>query len=113
MRVSEHFLQREFACRHCGQVRIVPELVERLEHLRRIVGEPLVVVSGYRCATHNTAIGGAARSRHLLGEAVDLRHGYARVSQAAHAGFLGIGRRGGWAVHVDVREKPARWSYGD
>lgn len=112
MRVSPHFLQREFACRHCGQARVSPHLVEHLERLRAIVGEPLVVVSGYRCPTHNKAVGGAPRSYHLLGEAVDLAYGYARVSQAAHAGFTGIGRREGWATHVDVREHPARWTYG-
>ncbi len=111
MRVSEHFLEREFRCHHCGRVKIVPELVQRLEQLRTIVGAPLEVVSGYRCEVWNRAVGGRPKSQHLLGNAVDLRTGYARVSEAAHAGFNGIGRRGGWAVHVDIRSTPARWVY--
>jgi len=112
VRLSEHFDSSEFACRHCGVIKVSDELVMRLELLRGIVGEPLVVVSGYRCPAHNLAIRGAKRSRHMAGEAADLKPTYARISQAAHAGFLGIGSRDGYATHVDVREKAARWLYG-
>ncbi len=109
--LSTHFDREEFGCRHCGKVKVADELVVRLERLRAEVGEPLVVVSGYRCPVHNAAVGGKARSQHLLGQAVDLRPTYARVSQAAHVGFTGIGQRNGWATHVDIRPKAARWSY--
>lgn len=111
MRLSPHFDSDEFACRHCGRSEVTDELVMRLERLRAIVGRPLVVVSGFRCPQHNRAVGGAKRSRHLSGEAADLEVGYARVSEAAHAGFLGIGAKRGWATHVDVRKEPARWQY--
>ncbi len=111
MRLSEHFVESEFRCRHCARVRVVPELVWRLEHLRAQVGLPLIILSAFRCPTHNAEVGGAKGSRHLLGEAVDIATGYARVSQAAHAGFNGIGRSNGWAVHLDVRPTPARWDY--
>lgn len=110
-RLSPHFLEREFACSCCGTVKVDPELVRRLELLRAVVGKPLVVVSGYRCAVHNARVGGAKQSQHRLGTAVDLKHGYATVRQAAAAGFRGIGHRGPWAVHVDIRSTPARWTY--
>lgn len=111
MRVSTHFLEREFACSHCGRCRIDPHLVEHLEQLRALVGRPLHVVSGYRCPEHNRAVGGAKHSQHLTGRAVDLVYAYATVEQAKRAGFTGIGRRGTWATHVDVRAIPATWSY--
>jgi uncharacterized protein YcbK (DUF882 family) len=72
---------------------------------------PLRILSGYRCPRHNTAVGGATRSRHLAGDAVDIPSGYATVAQAAAAGFTGIGSRGVWAVHVDCRPSPSRWEY--
>jgi hypothetical protein len=49
---------------------------------------------------------------HMYGAAADLHEGRATVEQAAASGFVGIGRKGRWAVHVDVRDgPPARWTY--
>ena len=42
-----------------------------LEPARTIIGAPIVITSGYRCATLNRLIGGARRSQHMLGEAAD------------------------------------------
>lgn len=109
--LSPHFSSREFACHHCGQVKVAPTLVARLELLRAEVGRPLRIVSGYRCPVHNRAVGGAKLSKHVLGEAADIPSGYATIAQAEKAGFRGIGNRGRWAVHVDVRRSPARWRY--
>lgn len=104
--LSPHFSTREFACHHCGRVRIAWGLVARLELTRAFVGRPLVVVSGYRCEVHNRAIGGAPRSRHLAGDAVDLKPGYLRPPAAERLGWKGIGVRNGWVVHVDRRPGP-------
>lgn len=111
-RLSEHFVEKEFACRHCGRVRVDPHLVQHLEKLRRIVGRPLRIVSGYRCPEWNRRVGGARGSLHLLGQAADIPAGYATPLQARRAGFVGIGVAGKWATHVDVRTgPPARWWY--
>ena len=72
IRVSPHFLLREFQCRCCGCVKLSPRLLERLEALREIWGRPVVVTSGYRCATHNAKVGGATRSLHMAGLAADV-----------------------------------------
>jgi uncharacterized protein YcbK (DUF882 family) len=111
VRLSPHFIEHEFRCRHCGRVKVSPTLVARLEALRAIVGRPCVILSAYRCPEHNARVGGAPASQHLLGTAADLPQGYATVRQATSAGFTGIGHRGDWAVHVDVRPKRARWTY--
>lgn len=109
--LSTHFRRSEFACKHCGVAVVDPILVCCLEELRSIVGRPLRIVSGYRCPVHNRAVGGAPRSYHLLGQAVDIPRGYAREAQAARAGFLGLGLSGRWVTHVDIRSKRARWRY--
>lgn len=110
--VSEHFSVAEMACRHCGRVTVSCELMAMLEKLRRIIGQPLPIRSGYRCARHNRSVGGAARSQHVLGRAADLPRGLVLPGHAVEAGARGIGTAGPWVVHVDVRTGPtARWRY--
>ncbi len=111
--LSEHFSRNEFVCHHCKTLPVdVTELVHLLEHIRGITGRPLIVVSGYRCPEHNQAVGGARASQHLLGRAADLRERVVTSEQARQQGARGIGRRGGYAVHVDVRAgTPRVWDY--
>lgn len=76
-------------------------------------GKPLAIVSGVRCPPHNAAVDGARRSRHQSGEAADIRTGLVTVTMAKKAGFTGIGVKGRWVTHVDVRRvKEAQvWTY--
>ncbi len=46
-----------------------------LDPLRQAWGRPLTVNSGYRCPALNRAVGGAAASQHLLGQAADITAG--------------------------------------
>lgn len=109
--LSPNFSRREFRSKDGVDGPVDPELVRRLELLRAIIGRPIHIVSGFRSPAHNRRVGGARRSQHLLGKAADLRPGVATVAQAEQAGFRGIGHRDGWALHVDVRARPARWKY--
>ena len=112
-RVSAHFVEDEFRSRDGTTPNVQARLVWALERLRAMKGgRPLVIISGHRSPADNRRVGGAARSRHLYGDAADIPAGYATVEEAAAAGFVGIGSRGKWAVHVDVRPgPPARWRY--
>jgi hypothetical protein len=48
----------------------------------------------------------------MYAAAADIPERLATVHDAEFAGFTGIGRKGIWAVHVDVRDGgAARWSY--
>ena len=51
-------------CRLCNEV---------LEPARKIYGRPIIVTSGYRCPKLNNLVGGVPTSRHLTGQAADLR----------------------------------------
>lgn len=42
-----------------------------LEPLRLLLNKPIHITSGYRCERVNKAIGGAANSQHVLGQAAD------------------------------------------
>ena len=113
--LSAHFSYHEFRDKRTGAVKVDPELVRRLELLRSIIGNrPIVIVSGFRSRSTNTAVGGAKKSQHLVGRAVDIPRGVATLSEAYAAGFRGVGTRGRWAVHVDVRPgtRIHTWSYG-
>ena len=70
----QHFSINEFACKcGCDVVRVSAGLVLFLDLLRKACGSPIVVSSGYRCSSHNSAVGGAARSRHMIGCAADIQ----------------------------------------
>ena len=46
-----------------------------LDPLRARWGAPITVTSGYRCPVVNRAVGGAANSQHMRGEAADITTG--------------------------------------
>lgn len=123
--ITEHFLWSEFAS-HDG-VAVPDELrpsvmriAAQLEILRAIfLGRPITILSGYRTASHNAAVGGAPHSQHMLGTAADVTIADltpAEVADAVERAIMrrdmtigGIGRYAGW-THLDVREGHARWN---
>ncbi|MEL7340602.1 MAG: D-Ala-D-Ala carboxypeptidase family metallohydrolase [Bacteroidota bacterium] len=88
--------------------------------------DAFVIYNGYRHPAYNRKIGGANRSRHILGQAVDISirdiNGDGRSTKADKEIVLDIldrtviGNRGGlgrypgtMSVHFDVRGRRARW----
>ena len=113
-----YFTESEFRCRcGCGLSEVNPLLIESLESLRVMVGKPIIVNSGIRCAKHNSAVGGAKASQHLLGNAADIHvdgiTSYELANLASEIPAFGNGGIGRYAnfVHVDVRGVMSRW-YG-
>lgn len=91
-----HFSPAEMACRGTGKIKVRRALMDKLEALRRKLGnKPILVTSGYRSPEHNAAVGGAPRSKHMLGEAADVmmaNHDPHAFEEAARAvGFRGFG----------------------
>lgn len=85
LQLSEHFTLAEFersaTATACGINNSVPPQYiptfqqlckEVLEPLRRFVGGPIVISSGYRSNQLNVKVGGAYASQHTLGEAADI-----------------------------------------
>lgn len=75
MQITKHFKRQEFACKcgKCGKDDIDVRLVQELETIRQFCGEPVYINSGLRCPAHNKAVGGSPHSKHMSGEAADIR----------------------------------------
>lgn len=108
MVISEHFKKSEFTCHHCGECKINIELIIALEKLRNLIGQPIIVTSGYRCPLHNRNCGGVRHSQHLYGNAVDIKVKDYSPTQIAYlakqCGFTWTKTYSTW-THIDVRSK--------
>lgn len=83
MKLSAHFDLDEFvrsntATKYGIDNTPPPDVVRRLwstaghmEMIRALLGKPILISSGYRCAALNKAVGGVANSAHQTGYAVD------------------------------------------
>jgi hypothetical protein len=83
MKLSEHFTlaeltQSQTAARAGLKNDPTPEALEnlkylagRLEAIRKLLGRPMIISSGYRAPAVNRLVGGAANSQHMLGQAAD------------------------------------------
>ena len=121
-KLSANFRVSEFACHGggcCSTVKVDSKLVDYLQEIREHFGAPVTVNSGYRCPTHNKAVGGASSSNHTKGQAADIAVqdvAPAEVAKFAESiGVLGIGlyetSKDGYFVHIDTRTKKSFW-YG-
>ena len=92
------------------------EFVEWLDRVRGDLGKPILITSGFRCSFNNELVGGAVRSQHLYGRAVDIRRpddggeafkllglmlegstGIGVYKDHFHVDWRPIGADGGWA----------------
>jgi uncharacterized protein YcbK (DUF882 family) len=112
--LTQHFNLSELDCKctECNVTQIDSELLYALEKLRKKIPTPIHITSGYRCESHNKAIGGAENSEHTLGKAVDVVvHGVSpkEVAEIGSEFFNGVGEYKTW-THLDVRSQKARWA---
>lgn len=120
---SAHFSFSEFAC-HCGGkysacrrvagegvarhgVHVLRALIQGLELTRAsYYRSGMTIVSGYRCDSHNHAVGGASSSQHRWGAAADIARVVDKDTLRAKHWFAGIGYQASSdrAQHVDRRD---------
>lgn len=114
--LTNNFNLQEFECSHPEHrhVRVDESLVKKLQQLRDTLGVPLIINSAYRCLERNKQVGGAEKSQHLYGTAVDISMKTINISieevakLAEDIGFDGIGLYNTF-IHLDTRGTPARW----
>ena len=122
--ISKHFNSSEFecSCGKCDTQYIDDKLIEKLEIVREKFGKPIRVTSGYRCPTHNKAIGGKDNSSHVSGLAGDITpklitlDSLDELYEICYNTFNNIGDgRNKKFIHVDVRPPKAsgkrHWIY--
>ena len=110
-----------------GRIVIETTFLDKVEHLRAVVGRPLIINSGYRTPEHNAAVSATGENGpHTTGRAVDIRvygaHALDVIRAAFAVGFTGIGlsQKGSVSsrfVHLDdLTEgdgypRPNLWTY--
>lgn len=105
--VTKNFKYGEFASKDGAlHNKLDIKAVNKLQQLRDGLGVPIIINSAYRSPKHNRNVGGASRSRHLQGDAFDIRvPGYTRLQIANFArglGFTGVSAYNTF-THVDTR----------
>lgn len=78
MQLTRNFKLSEFDCKSgCDMpdtvLMEVKKLANQLQIIRDFIQQPIYINSGYRCAEHNAKIGGVKNSKHILGQAADMR----------------------------------------
>jgi len=114
--LSANFSKKEFACKcGCGMITMHPGIIPILQDLRDHFGR-IQIVSGNRCRVHNTRVGGAPRSYHMLSMAADCKfldleetlpkaaYEYACITYEGKCGFILYPT----FLHVDIRIHPYR-----
>jgi uncharacterized protein YcbK (DUF882 family) len=119
------FYKDEFDCKHTGQNKMTVEFMDRLLGLRKELGIPFIITSGFRHPTHPSEAHKSAPGTHTEGIACDIQAttgttAGAIIEAALRHGFKGIGvaqdsqrRRSARFVHLDLRKSvtPVFWSY--
>jgi uncharacterized protein YcbK (DUF882 family) len=121
-RLSKNFTRNEFACQgeNCcsHSAPLHPDLIDGVQALRDEIGCALNISSGFRCRTHNKAIGGKENSFHTLGMACDIlipnsisAKQFSKMTRNIaqfENGGIGVYKS---FIHVDVRNNgPANWT---
>jgi len=111
------FSRAELACRETGECDMVPAFMARLQRLRRELGEPLMVTSGYRSPRHSIEAAKRVPGTHAMGRAVDIaangRLKFRILALAPSLGFTGIGVAASF-IHLDDWDgvpRPNVWTY--
>lgn len=116
--LTANFQVKEFACQDGSDpVFIHPQIPIYCQLVRDEFGYPFTPNSAYRTVSHNAspAVGGAARSFHVYGLAVDIPAGEGATPQQLYDFFEDIlgdtGELGiySWGVHVAITDKKNRF----
>tara|TARA_R110002167_G_scaffold839_1_gene3587 strand:+ start:81 stop:461 length:381 start_codon:yes stop_codon:yes gene_type:complete len=78
MQLTRNFKLSEFECKSGCEMpesvlMEVKKLANQLQIIRDFIQQPIYINSGYRCKEHNAKIGGVKNSKHILGQAADMR----------------------------------------
>lgn len=87
---------------------------KKLEYAESLYGAPLFITSGFRDKETNMLVGGVINSKHLRGEAVDIRMPVSSTLLAKLVWALTLAEFGGIGVykthiHADTRKENIFW----
>jgi len=131
--ITKNFNEAEFRCKgsNCcgGYVLIDYELVSELQKLRDYIAQKtgkehrFIITRGYSCPKHNKEIGGASKSAHLEGRAIDfyvqgltIAQVWLFIEKMGVDNFTGMGSYPDEhppVIHVDNKPRYNRWCRRD
>lgn len=118
-----YFSDDELKCTHCGGLVFDEDFRRTLDHIRRDMGCPLPVSSGYRCPDHPIEVVKDSPGAHCSGKAVDIQVSGEKalllleVALSHDIQRIGIHQKGDHSqrfIHLDVDTdlpSPAIWTY--
>ena len=125
--LSRNFSRYEVQCScGCGASWVSPKLIEKLQHVRDVLGKPMTITNGVRCESFNASINGSLVSSHMpdadgMGLAVDIacinsidRYELVEVAQKFFKRIGIAGEHSGNFIHLDVDKAKAQevlWTY--
>ena len=103
--MKEYFVREEFQCSCCGEEQMDETFLRTLNKARGLGDVPYTITSGYRCESHNAAVGGATHSAHKSGHGVDIScsstaNRFIIIANLLACGFNRIGVSNNF-IHVD------------
>jgi len=121
--ITKNFKLSEFHSKDGGDMpfkvfRNILLIAEQVQIIRDYIDKPIHINSAYRSINHNMSVGGARRSQHLLGTALDIvvegitvKETYKIITQMIDDNLLtikGLGKYDNF-THIDNRSKESRW----
>lgn len=116
-KIARNFRVREFQCKDgTDKVLIDDKLIDLLQKIRDHFAAPVTITSAYRTAAHNKAVGGSTYSKHMSGQAADIKVSGVSPKEVARycerIGVKGIGLYSSF-THVDTRSVKSYWKHRD
>tara|TARA_R110000787_G_C13139500_1_gene417082 strand:+ start:172 stop:561 length:390 start_codon:yes stop_codon:yes gene_type:complete len=123
IQITKNFYLDEFTCKDKSDISVkvfnnILKLATQLQIIRDNAMASITINSAYRSPKYNKKIGGASKSKHMLGKAADIT--ITGMTPDETADFIedlladgdivigGLGRYNSF-THVDIRKKTARW----
>ena len=123
IKITKNFYLDEFTCKDKSDISVkvfnnILKLATQLQIIRDNAMASITINSAYRSPKYNKKIGGASKSKHMLGKAADIT--ITGMTPDETADFIedlladgdivigGLGRYNSF-THVDIRKKTARW----
>lgn len=106
-----NFTPHELSCNCCGEYYHDPDSLDKLQYLRNILNQPVILNSAHRCKRHNQRERGSSKSQHLkiaFDISLENQHSRAVLIKALTAGFTAIGIYNNF-IHVDNRKVAKEW----
>lgn len=117
MYIAPNFQVKEFACNDGSDVVVIhPYIPHICQIVRNKFNMPFKPNSAYRTITHNKVEGGATKSNHIYGRAVDIpaKNGVTpkQLYDYVNTLFGNWGELGiySWGIHVGIQDKKERFT---